>query len=197
MNDQIKIEKIKQWMIADAPKIPYHNSEHGLEVWRVVRHYAKECGLPYDEQLSLEFAALNHDLIYIPGAGDNEEQSAKLNAERLYGLKVQYEIIKESSGLILATKIPVNPKTFLEKIICDADVDNFGREDFFEKGALIRKEFQMIGKNFTDPEWYKMSLDFLKNHQYYTEIAKQRRDPGKAKNMAKLSELIHSYKSLA
>jgi len=197
MNDKVKIEKIKQWMITDAPKVPYHNSDHGLDVWKVVKEYVKKAGVPYNNQLSLEFAALNHDLIYIPGAKDNEEQSAKLNAERLYGLKVPYDIIKESSGLILATKVPVSPKSFLEKIICDADVDNFGREDFLEKGTLIRQEIAMTGKTFTDLEWYKISLGLLENHQYYTEMAKEKRDEGKARNISKLKDLIHSYKSLA
>ena len=31
-----------------------------------------------------------------------------------------------------ATKIPQTPLTKLEEIICDADLDYLGREDFFE-----------------------------------------------------------------
>ena len=34
------------------------------------------------------------------------------------------------SQLILATKVPQKPKNKLEKIICDADLDYLGREDF-------------------------------------------------------------------
>ena len=41
--------------------------------------------------------------------------------------KIQIEKI---SQLILATKVPQNPKNKLEKIICDADLDYLGREDF-------------------------------------------------------------------
>lgn len=195
--DEINIEKIKQFMICDAPKLPYHNSDHGLNVWRVARNYGVAEGISYNDQLALEFGALNHDLIYIIGAKDNEEQSAKLNAERLYGLEVPYDIITKSSGLILATKIPTNPKTLLEKIICDADVDNLGREDFMDKNKLIRQEFLLGGNKFTDLEWYENSLNFLENHEYYTEIAQKKRQRGKEKNVEQLRRLVRFYKSRA
>jgi hypothetical protein len=57
--------------------------------------------------------------------------------------------------LILATKPSYqNPIDIYEKIIKDADLDNLGRKDFFEKGHSLKKEIEII-KNIKirDPDW--------------------------------------------
>jgi hypothetical protein len=44
-------------------------------------------------------------------------------------------------GMIMATKIPQQPRTKLQEIICDADLDYLGRDDFYTIGRTLFEEF--------------------------------------------------------
>jgi hypothetical protein len=63
--------------------------------------------------------------------------------------------IKQIEEIILATDPDYsNPKNIYEKIIMDSDLDNFGREDFFDKMENIHKERETIKKiKLRDPGW--------------------------------------------
>jgi hypothetical protein len=74
----------------------------------------------------------------------------------------------------------------LEKIICDADVDNLGRSDFFKKSHLLRKEMSHFGKQFTEQEWYDYLLFILESHTFLTSAAQQLRFKGQLKNLKNL-----------
>jgi uncharacterized protein len=68
----------------------------------------------------------------------------------LYSNK-KIEIIEK---IILATSPNNTPKNILEKIIKDADLDNLGREDFFEKSHSLKKEIEIVKKiKINDPDW--------------------------------------------
>jgi len=64
--------------------------------------------------------------------------------------------------LILSTSPYAKPNNLLEKIIKDADMDNLGRDDFFDINEKIRKELELI-KNIKikDPDWHHASLDII------------------------------------
>ena len=188
-----RIDKIKKFIEPIYPKLPYHNSGHAFEVWKLVHDYGIKAGIPYQDRLSLEIAALFHDIIVVPGKTDNEENSADLADSYLNRNKFHHYIPDNVRGLILATKVPTSPKSLLEKIICDSDVDNFGRDDFFEKGEKVRQEIEMTGKTFNDIDWYKTSLSLLQNHQYYTSLAREKRDAGKMENIRELNRIIEEY----
>ena len=87
--------------------------------------------------------------------------------------------------------MPQNSQTRLQKIMCDADLDHLGRDDFFEKGDLLRKEWQIFRKKmYNDEQWYKLQLKFLEEHEYFTISAKKLRNRGKLKNIEHLKKLI-------
>ncbi len=52
--------------------------------------------------------------------------------------------IRRIESLILATIPFTTPQTHLEKIIQDADLDNFGRDDCFAKMWLVEEELRTI-----------------------------------------------------
>ena len=104
--------------------------------------------------------------------------------------KWQIEII---SGIIMATKLPQNPKTKLQEIMCDADLDNLGREDFFVKTESLRLELEKHGIKKTPLEWAKDTVKFLESHTYFTDAAKKLRQKGKENNIRKL-KAIYSLK---
>lgn len=90
------------------------------------------------------------------------------------------------AGLVLATKLPTRPKSRMEEIICDADVDNLGREDFLERSEEVRKE---AGAEYGE-KWLKGLIGFLESHRYYTKSAQALRSEGVKTNIAKLRKLI-------
>ena len=45
-------------------------------------------------------------------------------------------------GMIMATRIPQSPSNQLERILCDADLDYLGRDDFYEIGGRLFEELR-------------------------------------------------------
>ena len=89
--------------------------------------------------------------------------------------------------MILATDLAREPKTHIEKILCDADLDNLGREDFFKLDSKLREGRRIRGLDVSDDvKWYKGTLQVMKNHHYYTESQKQLREKEKEKNIEQL-----------
>lgn len=85
----------------------------------------------------------------------------------------------------------MEPKTRLEKILCDADLDHFGRPDFFELDAKLRQGRRNRGVDVDDDvKWYKGTLDLMKNRQFYTESQKKLREKEKQKNIQMLSDKL-------
>jgi hypothetical protein len=93
------------------------------------------------------------------------------------------KIIDAIAGCIMATKIPHNPKTLPEKIICDADTYHFGTEDFIHTDSWLKKELRS-GINFPIDNWDRSTLDMLIKHEYITSYCRELLNKGKQKNIA-------------
>ena len=172
------------------PKLPYHNFRHAFDVYLAVSTLALLWGVSYEDMFLLRTSALLHDIIFVPRMKDNEEKSAEFAKQYLLGIDYSVEQTEKVGKLVLATKMPQNPNYFLEKILCDADLDNLGRPDFFELGEKLRIELGLLDNE----KWYQQQLQFLRNHHYHTEIARKLRDPGKAVNIKRLKELLQEVK---
>ncbi|HIH14932.1 MAG TPA: hypothetical protein HA360_05425 [Nanoarchaeota archaeon] len=176
---------------AMMPDLPYHNFGHAVDVYLASMRLAKLSSLSPEQTLIVGSAGLLHDAILIPTAKDNEERTAEFARRYLPGIGYSTRQIEQIASLILATKIPTAPKNILQEILCDADLDNLGRDDFLIKNEAVRKELGI-------PEgegWYTSSLQFLKNHTYYSTAAVKLRDEGKKKNMAKLGAIIKNFQT--
>ena len=76
-------------------------------------------------------------------------------------------------------EIPQNPKNLLEEILCDADLDYLGREDFFKIGNHLFEELKSYKIVNTEREWDLLQIRFLEQHQYFTKTAIAIRKPKK------------------
>jgi hypothetical protein len=95
--------------------------------------------------------------------------------------------------MILSTDLEREPKTHLEKILCDADLDHLGREDFFKLDEKLREEWRAEGIDVSDEaKWYKATLEFINKHQYYTESQKKLREKVKQKNIKSLLKRLEN-----
>jgi predicted metal-dependent HD superfamily phosphohydrolase len=105
------------------------------------------------------------------------------------------EEIEKVQKMILATDPDVEPKTHVEKILCDADLDNLGREDFFQLDEKLREGRGIRGIDVSDDvTWYSNTLEFLAKHQYYTESPNILREKGKQKNTRELIKKLERIK---
>jgi exopolyphosphatase/pppGpp-phosphohydrolase len=196
MNSQLKdyawkLKRINNLVKEIIPNLPYHNYQHAREVEYAASNLAKKAKLSYEEKFLLKTAGKLHDVIQVIGAKDNEEQSAELAKRVLKSLGYDNYQRNIVCDLILATKMPQKPKSYLEKVICDADLDNLGREDFFKKGELFRVEMNLPKIK----QFYEVQLQFLSSHNYHTQVAKDLRDAGKTRNIKKLKEILQENKN--
>ena len=145
-----------------------------------------------EELLLLKTAALFHDSGHILGYKNHEMFSTLIAREILpdyYYTQTQIEKICE---LIFATEMPPNPKNRLEEIMCDADLDSLGREDYLETSHDLHVELVARGASITLKEWYLRQINFLSNHTYFTDVARKLRDAGKQENIRRLKALLQT-----
>lgn len=179
-------EKLFAIVAAMMPSLPYHNFGHAMDVHLSALRLATLLQLGKEEHFLLGTAGLLHDAILVSGAKDNEERTAEFARRYLPTLSYNTKQIDTIASLILATKIPTAPKDILQEILCDADLDNLGRDDFFEKNDQVRRELKIE----EGASWYSQSLEFLQKHRYYSLAACALRNSGKETNMKKLEKIL-------
>ncbi len=165
----------------------YHCLEHTRdEVIPAVDQLSAMEGVDENSRLLLRTAALFHDAGYIEGIQGHEAVSARMARQILPSFGYTSRQINEISSLILATRMPRTPKTLLEEILADADLDSLGRSDFLQRSLDLRKEWGTLGQQWTDQEWYVRQLDFLLEHHYFTASARRLREVQKQRNVQQL-----------
>jgi uncharacterized protein len=90
--------------------------------------------------------------------------------------------------MIMATKIPQQPKNHLEEIICDADLDYLGTDDYPVISKTLFKEMEHL-RPLTETRWLEIQVGFLEAHHYFTATATKAR---KRKKEATLQRLKRS-----
>jgi class 3 adenylate cyclase/ligand-binding sensor domain-containing protein/predicted metal-dependent HD superfamily phosphohydrolase len=168
----------------------YHNVKHTTDVIYITEDLGRKEKLNDEEMLLLKCAALFHDTGFMVTYDNNEEVAAKLAEQTLKKYKFSNDQIETVKRLILATKMPPNPKDLLEKIICDADLDYLGRPDFIPVSQNLFRELFERGKIDTITQWNKMQYKFVRDHNYFTETARKYRGPGKQNVLKELEEII-------
>ncbi len=173
------------------PQVEYHNVEHTQSVLARSMYYAAQANLPQHEKYVLALAAAFHDVGFLQGPEQHELRSAQHAARILSDYHVCPEMIQEVQHAILATQMPQRPVTLLEQILCDADLDNLGTEEFMERGARLRRELAHYSGVLIPPQdWCEKSLKLLKEHTYWTSYAREERDAQKQRNVAGLERMM-------
>lgn len=167
----------------------YHGLHHTLDVESAVLVLAKEEGIEDEASLKLlKTAALFHDCGFINTYKDHEEEGCRIARNQLPLFSYSKEQIDVICGMIMATKIPQNPRNHLEMVICDADLDYLGRDDFDPIAATLFKELE-VRQLVTDINtWNQIQIKFLEAHRYHTNAAQQKREAIKQQHLNKLRE---------
>jgi predicted metal-dependent HD superfamily phosphohydrolase len=168
----------------------YHNVKHTMDVCIGVEIIGTSEGVTDEELLYLKTAALFHDMGQIIQSKGHEEISCNYAREILPQhnyTETQIDLICE---IIMATQLPPNPKTKLQRIICDADLDYLGRTDFIPVSDTLYKELSEQNIITDKNTWNKLQVSFISNHQYYTDFAKNNREVNKQNQIERLKNLL-------
>ncbi len=167
----------------------YHSLEHTQGVVEAARNIGQEVGLEEDQMEVLELAAWFHDLGYRDTIQNHEDQSMAIADQYLseagYDTRKKQQVIE----CIRATKMPQDPKTEVEKVLCDADLLHLGKDDFFDKSKILLDEMNTVGDEvITESRWLELNKEFIQNHHFHTDYAKTNYGPGKEENLKKVKK---------
>ena len=143
----------------------------------------------------LTVAVVYHDFGFLERYEDNESlgaRSAVLAMKQAGGYSE--EECQLVSQMILDTQLQKSadglrqiPTTNLSRYLCDADLSNLGRTDFFDK---FESRWEELGR--PPRATYETSVyDFVTCHRWYTPAAVQLREAQKKLNCAALAAQIH------
>ena len=170
------------------PRLGYHNLSHTLDVVEQAEVIAKkEKVTDKHDLLLLKTAAVFHDSGFLLVYKNHEEKSCEIASEALKNI-FNEEDNKKICGMIMATKIPQTPHTLLEQIICDADLDYLGRNDFEPISRNLYNEFIAFKIIPEDIIWDHIQIKFFESHHYFTGTSMSKRNEKKLKHLNLLKE---------
>jgi predicted metal-dependent HD superfamily phosphohydrolase len=168
------------------PYLTYHNPDHTMYVMDMAEKIAREEQVSESDILLIKTAALYHDLGFIKGSGAHEAESERIAAAELPGFGYTQAEIDIIIGMIEATSIPQKPKTKLEKILADADLEYLGTDNFELIGDGLLQELRHDNPGLTREKWDAIQIDFLQKHYYHTNYCILNRKPKKDINLSQL-----------
>jgi uncharacterized protein len=193
----MEFKEVKKFILAklkkELPKnLTYHSAEHIKDVYGSAKTIARMENVKGEDLTLLLTAVLFHDSGFLHQQEDHELISCKYARQYLPGYGYTRVQIKKICGMIMATRYPHKPHNLLEEIICDADLDYLGRDDFFKIGNGLYEELCMYGIINNEHEWNKLQVKFMKKHKFFTKSAKSLRQEKKQEYLemikAKLSK---------
>ncbi|MCB0705948.1 MAG: tetratricopeptide repeat protein [Saprospiraceae bacterium] len=166
-----------------SPQLVYHSLSHILDVEQAALEICKEEGIHQADVRLVQTAALLHDIGFLEQAKDHELIGCRIARELLPGYNYTDSEIEQICRMILATRVPQVPEDHLSAILCDADLDYLGREDYESISTLLFKELNHRGDTLTDASWQQIQIGFLEVHQYHTTTNIERRKPEKERRL--------------
>ena len=178
----------------EMPNLQYHNIKHIYDVLESSLVIAESEKVSVEEIKLLRLAALYHDAGFIRSSANHEERGTEMAREILPAYGLSCDQIDTICGMIMATRIPQSPSTKLERILCDADLDYLGRDDFYEIGGRLFEELRDQTVVETEREWNLVQKTFLNSHRYHTNYSKANRERFKNE---RLQEIVAKLKNRA
>lgn len=196
MNEELlnKVEAYASKLLTeDLPAVfVYHNLTHTQEVVASSRELAEALSISEEDKCIVEAAAWFHDLGYIKSTCNHEASSCEYARAFLEKEDVEVSTIEKIEGCITATKMPQEPKSLLEEIICDADLNKLAKKGFYKRGLLLQQEWKDLEISCPSKaeNWIEHTLEFLASHKFHTSFAKKEWTKKKEKNIIRLQEKL-------
>lgn len=194
----IEFDKAQAYIINKLEKeLPhflfYHSIQHTMDVYSAACVLAKEEKIVDSDLILLKTAALLHDIGFVNRSHGHEEASCDISKKILPLFGYNSKQINIICNMIMATKIPQSPKNKLEQILCDADLDYLGRDDFYAIGYKLFKELKHTNILQDERVWNEKQIQFLETHCYFTSTSKKLREPKKQQYLQEIKDLVATY----
>lgn len=162
-------------MVEIPAEYKYHSLRHTLDVIEEAVRIGQSEGLDEYNLTLLKIAALFHDTGYMLSRKEHEQAGCGIFREAIHGYGLSDEEVTIVEGCIMATRIPQSPKSLIEMVLCDADLDYLGRDDFAPIAELLFEELMSCREIESRTQWNEIQVRFLSKQKYHTEYAKQNR----------------------
>jgi uncharacterized protein len=167
----------------------YHDMEHTQGVYDACLSHIGYHRFSEEEIKELLTAALFHDIGFIWVYDGHEERGVQYAHEILPKWGYSSDSIHRVSQIVLATKFPHAPKDPLQQIMCDADLDYLGTDEYERIAHKLYCELLHFGRVETNQAWISQQIHFLRQHRYYTLFANESREKGKQQQISRLMGL--------
>lgn len=183
-----KVFILKKLELELSSELSYHGKHHTEDVLNAAIELCALENISKHETKLIKTACLFHDAGFIVSKKEHEKYGCELAEKYLPDFGYNLNEVKHICDLIMATKVPQRPKNNLEKIICDADLDYLGRDDFFVIAASLFKELKTQGMLHDENSWNTMQIEFLENHSFFTSANITRRSTKKQEHLKQLKK---------
>ena len=173
----------------ELPKhLSYHGFWHTEDVYHAATRLAAAEKITGKDLTLLLTAVIFHDSGFIISGNEHEATSCAIVKDVLPQFAYQDNDIEKICGMIMATRLPQTANNLSEQVICDADLDYLGRNDFFSIGKRLFREFKFLGVVKNETDWDLLQIRFLEKHHYFTQTAINTRDAKKQEHLNFLIE---------
>jgi hypothetical protein len=195
MNHQGAIDYILARLQQELPAhLLYHGHHHTLDVLEATERIAMHQQVTSHELNLLLVAAAYHDCGFLTTYANHELAGCAIAQEQLPAFGFNTQDIEAICAMIMATKVPQDPKSRLADILCDADLDYLGRDDFFAIGTNLYLELNHLGVLKDEESWNRLQVKFLSSHKYHTTYGQTNRETEKCAHLATVEKLVATYK---
>lgn len=177
-----------------SPHLTYHSLFHTRhDVLPAAYRLARQQQLDAEDCLAVLTAALFHDTGFLLSYRDHEHYSVLIARETLPRYGYSPAQIETIAAIIAATRMPQRPRDVLQEIMCDADLDLLGRDDFMELNRrLLNETLHFSNQPLSIASWFVDQSRFLESHRFFTLAASTTHAAGKAKNLTLLRAALGS-----
>jgi len=172
------------------PELQYHSIHHVLSVIERVEFIGTYEALDPEQVALIKVAALFHDSGFLEGPKEHELKSCEIVRIQLPQYGFNTAEIEHICAMIMATKIPQSPADLMGQVLCDADLDYLGTEDYDGPANQLRHELQAINPAMNPRQWLQLQINFLEKHSFFTNYARVHREPLKKLHLGRLRKQL-------
>lgn len=197
----------KAYLPADT--YPYHNYRHVDDVLTESLFFAladRKLQIPdalSDHELELlATAAVYHEIEYFDGPKGHEQRGAdtlEQDLPNVYSVPdrmLMADAIRDTQYGIVDGHLSQkdHAKNTLGRYLMDADMSNFGRDDFFDKMSRVYEEQKKLtATDMIREDFERNTLQFITHHQWKSEAANMLREPKRLENVQQLTQQLSTY----
>ena len=168
--------------------LKYHCVDHTRYVVKMTQYIADKEKISKKDTKLLKIAALFHDIGFIISPEDHEKKSCAIAKIELKKYGFDKRDIDKICGMIMATRIPQSPKTDLENILADADLEYLSTSTFRQVSEQLYEELRYFNREIDRKKWFDIQVNFISNHRYHTNYCKRYKEFRKMRNLEKLTQ---------